>query len=143
AYLTTSGSTGEPKSVVLSERQIVWTAEQVRASHKLSTRDRGLTVLPFFHVNAPVVSLCASLLAGSTVVIAERFSRQRFWTWVEQYQITWVSLVPTIIAMLLETEKPAFLPGSLRFMRTGSAALPPANLLAFEERFGIPLIETY
>src|SRR5438874_11246834 len=45
--------------------------------------------------------------------------------------------------MLLETEKPAFLPGPLRFVRTGSAPLPAADLLAFEARFGIPLIETY
>jgi acyl-CoA synthetase (AMP-forming)/AMP-acid ligase II len=143
AYLTTSGSTGEPKGVVLSERQIAWAAEHVRKSHELSPWDRGLTVLPFFHVNAPVVSLCASLLAGSALVIARRFSRRQFWSWIERYQVTWASIVPTIVAMLLDTEKPAFLPGSLRFLRTGSAALPPANLLAFEKRFGIPLIETY
>lgn len=142
-YLITSGTTGEPKCVVLSERQIAWTAEHVRISHELTGKDRGLTVLPFFHVNAPVVSLCASLLAGSTVVIASRFSKQRFWSWVEQYGITWASIVPTIVAILLETDKPAFLPGSLRFVRTGSAPLPPANLRAFEARFGIPVIETY
>jgi len=141
--LTTSGTTGEPKGVMLSERQIAWTADSIRASHRLSTRDRGLTVLPFFHVNAPVVSLCSSLLAGSTVIIARRFSRRHFWSWVERYRVTWVSLVPTIVAMLLETEKPAFLAGPLRFMRTGSAPLPPADLLAFEARFGIPVIETY
>lgn len=143
AYLTTSGSTGEPKWVVLSERQIAWTAAQIRASHDLTPQDRGLSVLPFFHVNAPVVSLCASLLAGSTVVIARRFSRQQFWSWIERYQITWASIVPTIVAILLETARPAFLPGMLRFVRTGSAALPPADLRAFEERFGIPVIETY
>jgi acyl-CoA synthetase (AMP-forming)/AMP-acid ligase II len=142
-YLATSGTTGEPKLVVLTERQIAWTAEQVRSSHSLTLEDRGLTVLPFFHVNAPVVSLCASLLAGSTVVIAGRFSRQRFWSWVEQYEITWASIVPTIVAILLETDRSAFLPGSLRFVRTGSAPLPPADLRAFEARFGVPLIETY
>jgi acyl-CoA synthetase (AMP-forming)/AMP-acid ligase II len=141
--LTTSGTTGEPKGVILSERQIVWTADHIRASHHLTTQDRGLTVLPFFHVNAPVVSLCSSLLAGSTVVIAQRFSRRHFWSWIERYEITWASIVPTIVTILLETEKPAFLPGSLRFVRTGSAALSAADLLAFEARFGIPLIETY
>jgi acyl-CoA synthetase (AMP-forming)/AMP-acid ligase II len=141
--LTTSGTTGEPKGVVLSERQVAWTANHVRASHQLSRQDRGLTVLPFFHVNAPVVSLCSSLLAGSTVVIARRFSRRHFWSWIERYQVTWASIVPTIVAILLETDKPAFLPGSLRFVRTGSASLPAADLLAFEARFGIPVIETY
>ncbi|HEY7415730.1 MAG TPA: AMP-binding protein [Ktedonobacteraceae bacterium] len=141
--LATSGTTGEPKGVVLNERQIAWTAEQIHISHNLTPQDRGLTVLPFFHVNAPVVSLCASLLAGSTVVIAGRFSKRRFWSWIEQYQITWASIVPTIVAILLETDRPAFLPGSLRFLRTGSAPLPAADLHAFESRFGVPLIETY
>lgn len=142
-HLTTSGSTGKPKGVVLREQQIAWSATQVCESHQLTPSDRGLTVLPFFHINAPVVSLCASLLAGSSLVIARRFSSSQFWSWIELYQITWASVVPTIVAMLLETEKPAFLSGSLRFLRTGSAALPAANLSAFEDRFGIPLIETY
>ncbi|HLI06740.1 MAG TPA: AMP-binding protein [Ktedonobacteraceae bacterium] len=142
-YLGTSGTTGEPKGVILTERQIAWTADSVRGSHDLSPQDRGLTPLPFFHVNAPVVSLCASLLAGSAVVIAKRFSKRHFWEWVERYQITWASIVPAIVAILLETERPAFLPGSLRYVRTGSAALPPADLHAFEARFGVPVIETY
>jgi acyl-CoA synthetase (AMP-forming)/AMP-acid ligase II len=141
--LQTSGSTGEPKGVILDERQIVWTAAQISASHRLTSADIGLTVLPFFHVNAPVVSLCASLLAGSTVVIARRFSRRNFWPWVEHYAVTWASIVPTVVAILLGTEKPAFLPGQLRFVRTASAPLPAAHLRAFEARFGIPVIETY
>jgi acyl-CoA synthetase (AMP-forming)/AMP-acid ligase II len=141
--LTTSGTTGDPKGVVLSARQIAWTADQVRLSHHLTTADRGLAVLPFFHINAPVVSLCASLLAGACVVVAPRFSVQRFWEWVERERITWVSVVPTIVALLLTTEKPPFLPGTLRFARSASAPLPVARHRAFEERFGIPLIETY
>lgn len=142
-YLATSGTTGEPKGVILNERQIAWTAEQVGISHQLTSRDRGLTVLPFSHVNAPVVSLCATLLAGSTVVIARRFSRRNFWSWIERYQITWASIVPTIVAMLLTTDKPDFLPGTLRFLRTGSAPLPAADLRAFEAKFALPVIETY
>jgi acyl-CoA synthetase (AMP-forming)/AMP-acid ligase II len=141
--LSTSGTTGEPKGVILNERQIAWTAAHVRSSHQLSKQDRGLTVLPFFHVNAPVVSLCSSLLAGSTMVIAQRFSSRNFWGWIEQYQITWASIVPTIVAMLLRTDMPATVPPSLRFVRTGSASLPAADLQAFEARFAIPVLETY
>jgi acyl-CoA synthetase (AMP-forming)/AMP-acid ligase II len=141
--LTTSGTTGEPKGVCLTERQLAWTAEQVRLSHRLTPADRGLTVLPFSHINAPVVSLCATLLAGATVVIAPRFSRNRFWSWIEDYQITWASIVPAILAILLQTEKPAFLPGALRFVRTASAPLPFVQHQAFERKFGIPVIETY
>jgi acyl-CoA synthetase (AMP-forming)/AMP-acid ligase II len=148
--LMTSGTTGDPKGVILDQYQIAWTADHVRTSHRLTPTDRGLTVLPFFHVNGPVVGLCASIIAGSTIVIARKFSRSHFWTWIEAYQVTWASIVPTIVAILLETSLPApqaglpaFLPGALRFMRTGAAALPATDLRAFEAKFGIPLIETY
>jgi acyl-CoA synthetase (AMP-forming)/AMP-acid ligase II len=148
--LMTSGTTGDPKGVILDQYQIAWTADHVRTSHRLTPTDRGLTALPFFHVNGPVVGLCASIMAGSTIVIASKFSRSHFWSWIEAYQVTWASIVPTIVAILLETSLPApqaglpaFLPGSLRFMRTGAAALPATDLHAFEAKFGIPLIETY
>src|SRR2546423_5262761 len=139
----TSGTTGDPKGVILDASQIAWTADHVRTSHRLSPTDRGLTVLPFFHVNGPVVGLCASIMAGSTIVIARKFSRSHFWSWMEEYQVTWASIVPSMVTILLLTDKPAFLPGALRFMRTGAAALPAADLRAFEAKFGIPLIETY
>src|SRR6266568_9515515 len=141
--LMTSGTTGDPKGVLLDQYQIAWTADHVRTSHRLSPADRGLTALPFFHVNGPVVGLCASIMAGSTIVIARKFSRSHFWSWTEEYQVTWASIVPSIVTILLGTDKPAFLPGALRFMRTGAAALPATDLRAFEAKFGIPLIETY
>jgi acyl-CoA synthetase (AMP-forming)/AMP-acid ligase II len=141
--LTSSGTTGEPKGMVLTARQIAWTADAVRTSHALTSEDRGLCVLPFFHINAPVVSLCATLLAGGTVVVAPRFSLRHFWEWVDRERITWASVVPTIVALLLTTERVEYLPGALRFVRSASAPLPVARHLAFEERFGIPLVETY
>ncbi|HEY8324786.1 MAG TPA: AMP-binding protein [Ktedonobacterales bacterium] len=142
-FLTTSGSTGEPKGVLLQARQIVWTAEQIRLNHALTPQDRGLTPLPFFHINAPVVSLCASLLTGSSVVIAPQFSRSGFWSQIERYGVTWASLVPTIVALLLDNPEPVAAPASLRFVRTASAPLPAAHMRAFQRRFGVPVIETY
>src|SRR2546421_6842331 len=122
ACFMTSGTTGDPKGVILDASQIAWTADHIRTSHRLSPTDRGLTVLPFFHVNGPVVGLCASIMAGSTIVIARKFSRSHFWPWIEAYQVTWASIVPTIVTMLLGTSLPApqaglptFLPGALRF----------------------------
>jgi acyl-CoA synthetase (AMP-forming)/AMP-acid ligase II len=142
-FLRTSGSTGEPKGLVLDARQIVWAADHVRASHELGSADRGFTALPLSHVNAPVVSLCASLIAGGSVVIARRFSRSHFWETLKRNAVTWVSAVPTMLAMLLTTEKASFLPGVLRFVRSASAPLPLTVLEAFERRFGVAVIETY
>jgi acyl-CoA synthetase (AMP-forming)/AMP-acid ligase II len=141
--LTTSGTTGAPKGLRLRADAIAWTADQIRRSHKLTAEDRGLAVLPFYHVNAPVVSLCTTLIAGATVIIAPRFSLSRFWTWIERERITWASVVPTLVALLLRGEEPRRVPESLRFVRTASAPLPVVHMRAFERRFGVPLIETY
>jgi acyl-CoA synthetase (AMP-forming)/AMP-acid ligase II len=142
-HLMTSGTTGSPKGVRLTAAQIAWAADHIRVHHGLTPEDRGLSVLPFFHVNAPVVSLCASLMAGAAVAIAPRFSKRRFWSWIEREGIIWASVVPTIVAILLDTERPDWLPGTLRFARSASAPLPAAQLVAFEQRFGVPLVETY
>lgn len=143
-YLETSGSTGKPKGILLSASQIIITAENIINIHELHESDRGLTPLPFYHVNAPVVSLITAILTGSTIIVAPRFSASRFWIWVEKYQPTWISIVPTIVAILLKSDKPNFFKkSSIRFIRTASAPLPVANHKKFEEKFGLSIIETY
>lgn len=143
--LTTSGTTGIPKGVRLRADQLAWTAAQIQRSHRLTQADRGLAVLPFYHINAPVVSLLATLSAGATVVIAPRFSASQFWAWIARERITWASIAPAIAAVLLNSADAASHqphPG-LRFVRTASAPLPVTHLHAFERRFGVPVVETY
>ncbi|HSX09150.1 MAG TPA: AMP-binding protein [Candidatus Saccharimonadales bacterium] len=143
-FLQSSGSTGTPKGMILNATQIVITAKNICKRHKLTNTDKGLTPLPFYHVNAPVVSLITSMLVGSIVIIAPKFSASNFWAWVKKYDPTWISIVPTILAILLKSDKPSFLKrSSLRFFRTASAPLPKANLRRFEKKFGFPVIETY
>ncbi len=145
--LATSGSTGKPKGILLTAKQCALTAQYIIESHQLTVNDRGLTPLPFHHVNAPIVSLLSTILSGGTVIIAPKYSTTQFWDWVENYRPTWISLVPAMLAMLLGTARPDFLDKSsaqqLRFIRTASAPLPIATLQAFEATFKIPVVETY
>jgi len=143
-YLETSGTTGTPKGMILTATQLIITANLIREQHRLTQRSKGLTPLPFYHVNAPVVSLLSTILAGGSIIIAPKFSASHFWEWVQEFDPTWISLVPTIVAILLKFDKPAFLKNSsLQFVRTASSPLPKANLLKFEKKFDIPVIETY
>ncbi len=143
-YLETSGSTGAPKGMVLTASQLIITADNMVKGLELTSNDRCLTPLPFYHVNAPVVGLLTSILSGSSIVIAPKFSASRFWSWVEKYNPTWISIVPTILAILLKDAKPSFLTNStIRFFRTGSAPLPKTVLIEFEKKFGFPVIEQY
>jgi acyl-CoA synthetase (AMP-forming)/AMP-acid ligase II len=142
-FLCTSGTTGTPKGILLHEEQLCHVAMNVASHHQLTTADRGYCCLPLFHVNAEVVGLLATLVAGACLVVDRRFSRRAFWELIERQQITWINAVPAIITVLA-MEPAAIQPsGRIRFVRSASAPLPTSVLRRFEEAFGIPVIETY
>jgi acyl-CoA synthetase (AMP-forming)/AMP-acid ligase II len=71
--LLTSGSTSTPKTVVLTERQLLHAARSIVDHHQLTAGDRGFNPLPLFHINAQVVALLATLLAGGTLILTVGF----------------------------------------------------------------------
>jgi long-chain acyl-CoA synthetase len=139
----TSGTTGVPKGVMLTQGMLMANALSVIREHALGAADRVLAVLPLYHINAFVVTMLAPLANGGSLVVARKFSAARFWTQVIDNGCTWINVVPTIISYLLEGPGPQDQEvSSIRFCRSASAALPPEYLLAFEKRFGIGIIET-
>lgn len=142
--LSSSGSTGVPKVVPLAEWQLLHRAQLVAAHHRLGPKERGFSPLPLFHVNAEVVGLLASLVAGAALVLERRFHRTGFWERVGAADATWINAVPAILAILAEAEPPD--PGTasrVRFVRSASAPLPDAVRRRFEEHCGIRVLETY
>ena len=140
----TSGTTGVPKGVMLDHANIDSMAEMGRQALDIGPTDRCLLILPLFHVNGIVVSVLMPLLAGASVVIAERFDPITFFATVENQRPTFFSAVPTIYTML------AALPddltpdtSSLRFGICGAAPASAELLAWFEARYGFPLIEGY
>ncbi|PZE89187.1 hypothetical protein DEI95_14065 [Curtobacterium sp. MCBD17_008] len=121
--LFTSGSTGTPKGVELPESQLLAVARAVAEHNRLTEHDRGFNSLPLFHVNAEVVGLLATLVAGATLVLDRRFRRTDFWELLEERRITWLNAVPAVLAVLAKTGPLAF-PETLRFVRSASAPLP-------------------
>ena len=141
--LSTSGTTGAPKLIRLHERQLLHTARSVAQAHELSEADRGFNPLPLFHINAEVVGLLATIVAGGTIVLDDRFHREGFWEAVAAHRVTWINAVPAILARLDSLEEGEKVPSSLRFARSASAPLPPAVLERFERTTGVPVVETY
>ncbi|HEY2251197.1 MAG TPA: AMP-binding protein, partial [Planctomycetaceae bacterium] len=142
----TSGSTGQPKGAVLSQRNVIAAAMNSIAAHNLTHDDRSLCVLPLYHINAVTVTLTSSLLAGGSVVMPHKFVVRSFWNWIVDYRCTWSAIVPAIISQLLDWIDPraeGMTEGlrQIRFMRSSSAPLAPAQHRAFDEKFGILLIE--
>ncbi len=139
----TSGTTGVPKGVLLSQANLAANAASISAEHALTAQDRVLAVLPLYHINAFAVTMLAPLFHGGSLAMPPKFSAARFWQQALQTQCTWVNVVPTMISYLLEGSAPdASQTARIQFCRSASAALPPAHLQAFEAKFGIGIIET-
>jgi long-chain acyl-CoA synthetase len=80
------------------------------------------------------------------VVMPHRFSVSNYWELVARYECTWINVVPTIIAYLLNAPHPrehGHDISRVKFCRSASAPLPPELHRAFEERFGVSIIETF
>jgi oxalate---CoA ligase len=141
--LATSGSTGRPKLVPLSEDQLVHAATQVADHHVIGREDRGYCPLPLFHINAQVVGILSTLVSGASLVVEERFARDDFWQVAARHEVTWLNLVPAIIAAVTRSVPPGSSNGSIRFARSASSPLPDAVRERFESMSGIGVLETY
>lgn len=141
--LTSSGTTGEPKVVALDESRLVRAATLIARHNDLRANDRGFNPLPLFHVNAEVVGLLATLVAGSSIVLDQRFHRTAVWSIIDDFDVTWINAVPAIISRLIPLLPGERVPRSVRFCRSASAPLAPALLAAFEATTSIPVVESY
>jgi acyl-CoA synthetase (AMP-forming)/AMP-acid ligase II len=136
AVLFTSGSTGSPKGVELTEGQLLLVAAAVARNNRLTSGDRGFNSLPLFHINAEVVGLLSTLVAGATLVLDASFHRTAFWELMAERRITWLNAVPAILAVLTRGGEPLPAMG-LRFIRSASAPLPDAVRTALAD---VPLV---
>jgi oxalate---CoA ligase len=144
ALLPTSGTTGRPKLVPLTESQLLRAAARIARHHALTPVDRGYSPLPLFHVNAQVVGILSTFVAGGSLVVDDRFHASRFWAAAEDFRVTWLNLVPAILGILGEGAPPAEAAAwRVRFARSASAPLSPAVLDRFEATSGIGVLETY
>ncbi|WP_205617510.1 AMP-binding protein [Pelomicrobium methylotrophicum] len=142
----TSGTTGLPKGVVLTHKNVVSGGFFVTQAHQLTPQDRVLASLPLYHINGQIVTAVAPLVHGGSVVMPHRFSVSNFWDLACRYGCTWINVVPTIISYLLNSPDPrgkGLDLSKIRFCRSASAPLPPVQHKAFEEKFGIGIIETF
>ncbi|HYO62023.1 MAG TPA: long-chain fatty acid--CoA ligase [Pyrinomonadaceae bacterium] len=143
----TSGTTGKPKGCLLTHGNLLANARQIAAHLGFGERDRLLTVMPLFHMNAVTVTTMTALYAGGSTVVSPRFSASRFWQTVSDYGITSFGSVATMLSMLLTTYPdgvPAGLdPLNLRFAMCGSAPVPGEVIRRFERTFGCLVIEGY
>jgi acyl-CoA synthetase (AMP-forming)/AMP-acid ligase II len=124
--LHTSGTTSRPKIVPLAHKNIAASAANIRNTLALTANDRGLVIMPLFHIHGLIAALSAPLSAGGEVCCSPGFNALKFFSWLDEVKPTWYTGVPTMHqAMLLRA------PGNqesvknhrLRFIRSSSSAL--------------------
>jgi len=89
------------------------------------------------------VTMLAPIAHGGSLAMPPKFSASRFWDLVTRHGCTWLNMVPTMVSYLLEGPAPSREAlKKVRFCRSASAPLPPEYIRAFEEKFGVGVIET-
>src|SRR5438552_7167070 len=86
----TSGTTGEPKGVLLTHRNMIHAGRVVATAQGLDDTDRVLSSLPLYHINGQCIATVAPVVAGGSIVMPRRFSASQWWPLVERYRPTWL-----------------------------------------------------
>ncbi|MBU7440235.1 AMP-binding protein [Paraburkholderia fungorum] len=138
----TSGTTGDPKGIVMTHRRYCATSAAVSALFGYAPDDRPYSGLSLTHANAQIVTLGASLTAGMRAVLSRRFTKSRLWDIARTYRCTTFTLLGGMTtAIYSEPAKLDDADNPVRFVI--SAGMPAAVWSAFEHRFGIRIVEFY
>ncbi len=140
----TSGSTGQPKGVMLDHANVLAMTSQMANSFEMTADDHALLVLPLFHVNSIMVSFLSPISVGGRITVLERFAPESFMQAISTLKPTFFSAVPAIYARIAELpEDVDYDTSSIRHAICGAAPVSKELLERIEHRFGISLVEGY
>jgi acyl-[acyl-carrier-protein]-phospholipid O-acyltransferase/long-chain-fatty-acid--[acyl-carrier-protein] ligase len=143
SVIFSSGSTGDPKGVMLSHFNIRSNIQQVSQVFMLGGKDKILGILPFFHSFGFMAGLWLPAVNGIGVVYHPNpLDARAIGEFVEKYRVTFLVATPTFLQAYMRRCTPEEF-GSLQFVLVGAEKLPERVAIAFEDTFGIRPLEGY
>jgi crotonobetaine/carnitine-CoA ligase len=138
----TSGTTGDPKGIVMTHRRYCDTSAAVLKLFGYEPQDRPYSGLSLTHANAQVITLGAALVGGLRAVLSRRFTKSRLWDITRRHGCTTFTLLGGMTtAVYSEAPRPDDADNPVRFVV--SAGMPAAIWRDFERRFGLRIVEFY
>jgi acyl-CoA synthetase (AMP-forming)/AMP-acid ligase II/thioesterase domain-containing protein/acyl carrier protein len=144
--LQTSGTTGKPKLIPFSHRNMLAVAARSQVWFNLTPEDRCLCVTPVFYAHGLKIAILTPLLTGGTVVFPADISKFDYVGWFGTLKPTWYSASPVTHRLVLDQTQAvadARTGHSLRFILTSSAPIPQNLLEDLQNTLGVPLLEHY
>jgi long-chain acyl-CoA synthetase len=150
----TSGTTGLPKGVVLTQHNLMSDADGISKWHKMTQGEAMMCVLPIHHVNGTVVTIMTPIYYGGRLVLNQKFHTHKFFERIVKEKVGVVSVVPTLLQFLTHDyssgkDKDFFhvyeeqLPLHFRHIICGAGPLTCELACRFEDMFGMKIIHGY
>jgi long-chain acyl-CoA synthetase len=141
----TSGTTGNPKGVVLTQYNLMVDAYAIADWHGLKKNDVMMCVLPIHHVNGTVVTIMTTMFYGGKLVLNQKFQTENFFKRLTDEKVKVVSVVPTLLQYLLHSDQNIkdYDLSSFSHIICGAGPLTCELARNFEERFGLRIVHGY